>query len=97
MAILSERIRFTAAAGCSSGPWRSFASGESELLFPAGASRLRTASASPCRIDPASHRIIALKSSIHFRADFAPLAEQILIVVAPGENVADPERLGYSD
>ncbi|MGO4872433.1 MAG: M81 family metallopeptidase [Roseiarcus sp.] len=47
-------------------------------------------------IDPARHKIIALKSSVHFRADFAPLAKQILIVVAPGENIADPERLGYS-
>ena len=47
-------------------------------------------------IDPARHQIVALKSSVHFRADFAPLAKQILIVVAPGENIADPERLGYS-
>jgi microcystin degradation protein MlrC len=47
-------------------------------------------------IDPASHKIVALKSSVHFRADFAPFAKQILIVVAPGENVADPERLAYS-
>ncbi len=47
-------------------------------------------------IDPARHQIVALKSSVHFRADFAPLAKQILTVVAPGENIADPERLGYS-
>jgi len=47
-------------------------------------------------VDPAAHRIVALKSSVHFRADFGPLASQILIVVAPGENLADPERLGYA-
>jgi microcystin degradation protein MlrC len=46
-------------------------------------------------VDPAGHKIIALKSSVHFRADFAALAKQILIVIAPGENIADPERLGY--
>ena len=46
-------------------------------------------------VDPARHQIIALKSSVHFRADFASIAKQILIVAAPGENTADPERLGY--
>jgi microcystin degradation protein MlrC len=45
--------------------------------------------------DPARQRILVLKSSVHFRADFASLAREILIVAASGENVADLARLHY--
>ena len=46
-------------------------------------------------IEPAECSIIALKSSVHFRADFAPVAEQIIVVVAPGPVVADPSMLNF--
>lgn len=46
-------------------------------------------------IDPADVTVIALKSSVHFRADFAAGAQAILIVVSPGANVADLSRLRY--
>ncbi len=46
-------------------------------------------------IDPARQRILVLKSSVHFRADFAQLAREILIVAASGENVADLTQLHY--
>ena len=46
-------------------------------------------------IDPADAKILVLKSSVHFRADFGPLAEDILVVRAPGPNVADPAELSY--
>ena len=46
-------------------------------------------------IDPARQRILVLKSSVHFRADFAQLAREILIVAASGENVADVTQLHY--
>lgn len=45
--------------------------------------------------DPANYRILVLKSSVHFRADFAALAEEILVVAAPGINVADLRQLRY--
>jgi microcystin degradation protein MlrC len=41
-------------------------------------------------IEPKQQRILALKSSVHFRADFQPLAKEILVVVAPGPAKADP-------
>jgi microcystin degradation protein MlrC len=41
-------------------------------------------------VEPAEASILALKSSVHFRADFAPLAAAILLVEAPGANAADP-------
>jgi microcystin degradation protein MlrC len=43
-------------------------------------------------IEPIDQRILALKSSVHFRADFAPLAQGVLVVEALGPNLADPAR-----
>lgn len=45
--------------------------------------------------DPAQYRVLVLKSSVHFRADFAALANEILVVAAPGENTADLHTLTY--
>lgn len=46
-------------------------------------------------IDPARERILALKSSVHFRADFQPIAGRVLVAVAPGPVVADPSTLPF--
>jgi microcystin degradation protein MlrC len=46
-------------------------------------------------IEPSSCPILALKSSVHFRADFAPIAEQIIVAIAPGPVVADPAVLNF--
>jgi microcystin degradation protein MlrC len=46
-------------------------------------------------IEPAQQAILVLKSSVHFRADFAALASEILIVAASGENYADLTQLNY--
>ncbi len=46
-------------------------------------------------IDPAAQRILALKSSVHFRADFQALASEILVVAAPGPNPADHTEFPY--
>jgi microcystin degradation protein MlrC len=32
---------------------------------------------------------------VHFRADFQPIAEEVLIVAAPGPNPADHRQLSY--
>jgi microcystin degradation protein MlrC len=41
-------------------------------------------------IEPTSQAILVNKSSVHFRADFAPIAEEILVCKAPGPMLADP-------
>ncbi len=41
-------------------------------------------------VEPTTTCILALKSSVHFRADFAPIAQDILVVKAPGAMLADP-------
>lgn len=46
--------------------------------------------------EPARTRILQLKSSVHFRADFGSIASKVLIVEAPGPNVADPSRLPFT-
>jgi len=33
---------------------------------------------------------------VHFRADFGPIAARVLVVEAPGPNVADPGRLAFT-
>jgi len=47
-------------------------------------------------VQPTEQKIIALKSSVHFRADFQPIAEQVIIVAAPGPVVADPATLPFT-
>jgi microcystin degradation protein MlrC len=46
-------------------------------------------------IEPASQRMIALKSAVHFRADFEPIASEIILVEAPGANAADHRSYRY--
>jgi len=46
-------------------------------------------------VEPAAYAVLALKSSVHFRADFGPIASGILVVEAPGPNIADPSKLPF--
>lgn len=46
-------------------------------------------------IEPRRERILALKSSVHFRADFEPIAKEVLVVVAPGPAKADPTMFSW--
>ena len=46
-------------------------------------------------IEPAEQKILALKSTVHFRADFGPLASDILVVLAPGGHWSDPTMYPY--
>ena len=47
-------------------------------------------------IEPSECRILALKSSVHFRADFQPIAEAVLVAAAPGPVIADPALLPFA-
>jgi microcystin degradation protein MlrC len=46
-------------------------------------------------IEPSQVPILALKSTVHFRADFQPIAETVLCVASPGAHVSDPVELPY--
>jgi microcystin degradation protein MlrC len=47
-------------------------------------------------VEPREFAVLALKSSVHFRADFGAIASRILVVDAPGANIADPARLPFT-
>ena len=46
-------------------------------------------------IEPPEQKILVLKSSVHFRADFQPIAEEVLVVAAPGPNPVDHAEFDY--
>ncbi len=46
-------------------------------------------------IDPARARILVLKSTCHFRAEFEPMAAHVLVARSPGGFVADPTDLPF--
>jgi len=46
-------------------------------------------------VEPAEAAILALKSSVHFRADFTFEQGRILVATAPGPVTADPAALSY--
>ncbi len=46
-------------------------------------------------IEPTAQAILVNKSSVHFRADFAPIAEEIMIAKAPGPMIADPSEFQW--
>ena len=47
-------------------------------------------------IEPTEQAILVNKSSVHFRADFEPIAETILVCAAPGPMPVDPARLPWT-
>lgn len=47
-------------------------------------------------LEPSDLPILVLKSSVHFRADFQPLAEDVLVGAAPGPVYADPAKLTFT-
>ena len=47
-------------------------------------------------IEPTEQAILVNKSSVHFRADFEPIAETLLICAAPGAMPADPADLPWT-
>lgn len=46
-------------------------------------------------IEPATRAILVLKSSVHFRADFQPIAGDVIVVASPGPNPVDHLALDY--
>ncbi|MCR6479334.1 M81 family metallopeptidase [Variovorax sp. ZS18.2.2] len=47
-------------------------------------------------IEPEAMKLLVNKSSVHFRADFAPIASTILVAKAPGPMAADPADLPWT-
>jgi len=41
-------------------------------------------------VEPTEQKLLVLKSTCHFRAEFEPIAEKVIVVVSPGGYLADP-------
>jgi microcystin degradation protein MlrC len=46
-------------------------------------------------IEPARQKILGLKSTCHYRAEFEPMAAEVIVVLAPGYYLADPARYPF--
>ncbi|MCC6535682.1 MAG: M81 family metallopeptidase [Burkholderiales bacterium] len=46
-------------------------------------------------LEPTAQKILVVKSTCHFRADFEPIAERVLIAVAPGAHLVDAREYPY--
>jgi microcystin degradation protein MlrC len=46
-------------------------------------------------LEPTQQKILVVKSTCHFRADFEPIAERVLIAVAPGAHLVDARLYPY--
>lgn len=48
-------------------------------------------------IEPTQQKVLVLKSSAHFRADFTPISAEILVCAAPGPMPMDPIELPWTN
>lgn len=46
-------------------------------------------------VEPVRERLMVLKSSVHFRADFEPIAREVLVAKSPGPALADPAEFPW--
>ena len=46
-------------------------------------------------VEPVRERMMVLKSSVHFRADFEPIAKEVLVAKSPGPALADPSEFPW--
>jgi microcystin degradation protein MlrC len=46
-------------------------------------------------VEPSAQKVLALKSAVHFRAAFEPIASEIILVAAGGANAADHNAFPY--
>ena len=47
------------------------------------------------KLEPRSYRVVCVKSTVHFRADFDPIASETHAVAAPGLFLCDLEQVSY--
>jgi microcystin degradation protein MlrC len=70
----------------------------SEVRVVVGSSRSQCLDLAMIRhlgIEPTEQKIVAVKSTVHFRADFDPIAAQTLVVIAPGIHPCRLDDLEY--
>ncbi|MCP4877099.1 MAG: M81 family metallopeptidase [Gammaproteobacteria bacterium] len=72
----------------------------SEVRIVVGSSRSQCLDQAMIRhlgIEPSAQKIVAVKSTVHFRADFDPIATETLVVIAPGIHPCKLADLEYKN
>jgi len=72
----------------------------SEVRVVVGSSRSQCLDQAMIRhlgIEPSQQKIVAVKSTVHFRADFDPIAAETLVVIAPGIHPCKLADLDYKN
>ncbi|MGB5330593.1 MAG: MlrC C-terminal domain-containing protein, partial [Gammaproteobacteria bacterium] len=72
----------------------------SEVRVVVGSSRSQCLDLAMIRhlgIEPTEQKIVAVKSTVHFRADFDPIAADTLVVIAPGIHPCKLDDLTYKN
>jgi microcystin degradation protein MlrC len=70
----------------------------SEVRVVVGSSRSQCLDLAMIRhlgLEPTAQKIVAVKSTVHFRADFDPIAAETLVVIAPGLHPCQLDDLEY--
>jgi len=71
---------------------------DSEVRVVVGSSRSQCLDLAMIRhlgLEPTAQKIVAVKSTVHFRADFDPIAAETLVVIAPGIHPCKLDDLEY--
>ena len=74
--------------------------GASDVRVIVGSSRFQCLDQAIFRhlgVEPTEQKILAVKSSVHFRADFDPIASETIAVEAPGSHPCRLEGLDYKN
>lgn len=72
---------------------------DADLILVVGTNRCQMMDQAILRavgVDPTAFDIVAVKSAVHFMADFAPIAHEILFAEAPGANPCRIDRIPYT-
>ena len=71
---------------------------DSEVRIVVGSARSQCLDLAMIRhlgIEPTEQKIVAVKSTVHFRADFDPIAAETLVVLSPGANYCKLTDMEY--
>jgi len=73
---------------------------DSEVRVVVGSARAQCLDLAMIRhlgVEPIEQKIIAVKSTVHFRADFDPIAAETLVVISPGANYCKLTDMEYKN
>jgi microcystin degradation protein MlrC len=70
-----------------------------DITLVVGSNRAQTADQAILRhigADPEAYKMVAVKSAIHFLADFEPIAQEVIFTESPGANPCRVEKIAYT-